>query len=408
MKAPSSIAARIRRSLIALALGLGVVFAVICLLLVYITEDQVFINQIRLEQQRLEQTTPSQRRQWQPLNREMRLYWQNRQLPPSLREAVGARTGIYEQFDHDTASFILHGELANDGDRYFLVYDVSELLAVRSGWSTYLTIIAIVIGLVVIAAMLVALYLARMTLKPLHRLSTQLQHTDHAELPSGFAADFAGDEIGTLAAALDAALSRERRSAEREFEFNQGVSHELRSPLQVAKNALELINRQPAAAETFSQPLARLARAVQRMENITEAFLWLASDRTTIDSMIDGASCMQKLIDDHRNLLDSHGAEVQIDADEGVRYRLPAPVFSVLVGNLLRNALQHAAGAGIVCRLQPSLIEIEDQGRDGNDAQSGGYGIGLEIVRRIAERCGWTLNLNRQPHGGLRASLRIS
>ncbi|MGB0513774.1 MAG: sensor histidine kinase [Wenzhouxiangellaceae bacterium] len=401
-----SMATRIRRSLLALALGLGLVFAAICLMLVYVTEDQVFVNQIRLEQQRLEQTAPSRRDQWQPLNGEMTLYWQHRELPAELRPIVGERTGIYEQFDRETARFILHGELPDGSDRYSLVYDVGELLAVRRGWSTYMTIIAIVIGVVIVTALWVALYLARVTLKPLSRLAAQLNRSNPAELPEGFAAEFAGDEIGTLAAALDAALARERRSAEREFEFNQGVSHELRSPLQVAKNALELIDRHPAATKDFSQPLARLRRAVRRMENISEAFLWLASDRTTRESTIDGGSCMRKLIEDHRYLLDRSRAEVQVEVAPGVRYFFPAPVFSVLVGNLLRNALQHSAGALVVCRLLPQLIEIENYGDDADETQPGGYGIGLQIVHRIAERCGWRLELNQQPRGGIRASLR--
>jgi signal transduction histidine kinase len=402
-----SIARRIRRSLLGLALGLSIVFAALTLLLLYTTEDQLFANQLRVERADLERVPVGERQDWEPGNRHMSIVWDLADLPPRLRDAAGESPGIYEQFDDRNAAFVLKGRFASPDQDYYLTYDVSELLAVRHSRRTYLWVFGFALLVIVAAAIAVAVYLAGSTLRPLRRLTDRLAQDTAAELPAHFAAEFAGDEIGVLAGELEAALARAEAGANREFEFNRGISHELRTPLQVAKNALELIRASGGFSDPhLDRPLGRLARAMAQMEELTEAFLWLASGRAMSGATTCARAAVERLEADHRHLLAQRSVQLTLDVDD-VEFPAPGPVFSVLVGNLLRNAIQYTDDGIVHCRISAGRIVIENACEvDGQDT-SRGFGVGLEIVRRICERLEWKLFIARSDDRLMRAVIEL-
>lgn len=403
----TSISARIRRALLGLTLSLSILFSLLAILLLYVTEDQVFVNQLLAEQAILEKTEPADRTEWRPANRHMRIWWERNRLPRPQSAVVGEAFGVYEYFDGPNAFFILRAKLPDSQREYFLTYDVASLLVVRQSRPTLFVTFAIGILLFTIAAMFVAAYLAKLTLRPLRVLTDDLESRTASDLPENFASRFGRDEIGLLAEALENALAKVQESAMREYEFNQGVSHELRSPIQVAKNASELLQIAGLDSSNHSQPepLLRLTRAIKQMENVTEAFLWLAGNRALDDSSTNAKIGMEKIIEDHEHLLQKREIRIDVQTDD-VDYRIPQPVFSVVVGNLFRNAVQHTDGAGIRCVLTSREIVIEDEGSETDPTAMGnssGFGVGLEIVERICHRLGWTLTLTRTRTAGMRA-----
>ena len=408
----TSIDRRIRYSLLGLTLGLSVVFSGLALLLVYITEDQLFANQLYSERTELKTLSATELKHWQPAGRHMRLYRQLDQLPEYLRAEVGQIDGIYEYFDDEGAFFIMPVTLPQiGGQRFFLVYDVSSVLAVRANRSAFLSIVGFGVILVMLIAVAVALYLARATLQPVKRLTDQLKQPSGDELPSDFAKDFSDDEIGTLAKALESALIQVRQSVKREFEFNRGVSHELRTPIQIAKNALELVDISEASNEpTLQRPLQRLSRAVDQMQTLTEAFLWLASERTWPDTSVSASESLERLIEEQQHLLQGKPVRIETQVESGIRYPMPGAVLNVVLGNLLRNAIQHTEQGRILCVLNAREILVEDSGGSigYTSASEKGFGIGLIIVDRICERFGWKFKLLRLEEGGTRASIDFS
>ena len=257
--------------------------------------------------------------------------------------------------------------------------------------------------------MLVALSLSKATLSPLRELTAALQTGADGALQPGFATKFGDDEVGVLANALDKALQQVAASSRREFEFNRGVSHELRSPVQVVKNSAELLY---LALRDHDNPdagraLERLARATEQMGYITEAFLWLACDST------EGEKCSalvaaERLLEDHEQLLAKRSMSFSMYPDD-VEYQVPLPVLLVVVGNLLRNAVQHSDGKEVRCSMRADRIVIDDDGTSrGTGKAQRGFGIGLEIVERICQRLNWQLQMERHSAVGVRASIVIT
>ncbi|WP_395373368.1 sensor histidine kinase [Marinicella sp. W31] len=388
----TSISNRIKRTFLGLALALCLVFTGLTFLLVYITEDQIFVNQLSLEKQQFQQLPAAQIYQWEPSHRLMRLHTSKQQLSEELQNQIGTVDGIYEYFDGTDAVFVLATTHPENQQRYFIQFDVSSLLAVRDSRKTVFLTIGIVSLLLMSITLLLAGRLARTTLQPLKTLTDQLQDEDRAGLPKDFARDFAGDEVGLLAQELQTAMDEVQQSAQREFEFNRGISHELRSPLQVAQNAVELLSMDTATNN--NPPFKRLQRSVEHMQRITEAFLWLASGRSA-DTSTHALEVLNALKQSYTESHPEYRIEVQTEQSNEVTLPVPTSVFNIIMENLLRNAVQHGDVGLITCVLSTEEIRVSNPALSEQSSQRG-FGVGLIIVRRICEQLGWTLELQQQ------------
>jgi len=77
---------------------------------------------------------------------------------------------------------------------------------------------------------------------------------------------------------------------------------------------------------------------------------------------------------------------------------------AMVIGNIVRNAVQHGTGENVVCRLLDRELTVTNTGilpvRDLAHSpprrfttRPGGHGMGLYLVRRICERYRWTIKL---------------
>lgn len=396
------IGSRIKQVMVSLTLGLSLIFGLLIFLLVYVIEDQVFINLLKSEGKHFKNLSHQQALTWQPASRSMKLFVNKDKLPKKLHQIVLAKTGVYEYFEDAEAYFILFDQKQySEVEKplaYYIVYDVSDLLVVRSNRFNLINMIMAITFLVMIAAIFIAMRLSKNILTPLRKLTDQLQNEGYTNMQTGFSLPFAGDEIGILAAQLEAAIKSAQQSVQREFEFNRGVSHELRSPIQVALNSTELltINNHDL---TYAKPMQRLKRAITQMEQISEAFLWLASERSLDKESTDARQVIQTLKSHYAQHYQHNNIVIQQQSQETILYQAPLAVFTVVIDNLIRNALQHGTSGDILINLKHNSIQIiNPQSSQIYEKEQlhnplGGYGIGLMIVKRICQRLNWQLTL---------------
>ncbi len=386
-----SIAQRIKRAMIGLTLMLCLVFTVLAMMMVYVVEDQVFINLLKHEQQRYEQSRLDERLDWQPSMEAMHYYLGEESFPSEILQVVGKKAGVYEYFTDDSAGFLLLGESVDGQQKYVISFDVSEFLAVRSGRFGMWFIIGSVSLFLLLFSIWISSRLAKKTLFPLRQLTEQFQD-DSDELPEDFAADFSGDEVGVLAQQLEHTIAQVNAAAAREFEFNRGVSHELRTPIQIAQNSLELLHlktvQQPASSN--QTVLGRLQRSIMQMKQITEAFLWLASDYPSTQQTCDGKKVIDDLIGAY--LINHPDRPITAELSKGLNYKAPASVLRIILDNLLRNAMQHSDSGLVKCQMNDQMIRVENAVLKGTIQP--GYGIGLSIVGRLCEQLNWELRVD--------------
>ena len=399
-----SITSRVRNAMVGLTLGLCLLFAALIFLLVYVIEDQVFVNQVKVEQamfeQIIEDADPQEIRDWQPFNRNIQRIDSLDNLPNSLPamalSSLAERRGVHEYFDDDNAMFIASLMLPNNAGRVYLVYDVKGLLVVRNTKRTLFFLIGGLTLIIALVAILLARQLTKSTLAPVSRLSHALQNNDLDHVVIELANEFSEDEIGVLAHELAQALEQVRKSAEREYQFNRGVSHELRSPIQVAQSAAELLHLIAGDADTqLSKPIARLQRSVVEMNEIAEAFLWLASDRVVEQSEMASTAALQKMLIAVQSGFHTHEIVVNTTPLAPHYYPLPSTVLSVVLRSLIRNAVVHGEPPTIVVDMHADRITVSNSINPAA-RENKGFGIGLSIVQRICDRFDCELNTQLQ------------
>jgi two-component system OmpR family sensor kinase len=237
------------------------------------------------------------------------------------------------------------------------------------------------------------------------------------------------DELRPLAASLNALLARLDGALSAQRRFTADAAHELRTPLAALKLQLDMARR---AADAAGREAAYgdLDEGVRRASHLVDQLLTLA--RIEPEAMeaeaVDG-----DLVDIAKDAIVARAA---LAADKGVDLGLAqaTPVrvhgnpasLGILLSNLLDNALRYTPSGGRVDvaverDAAAAVLTVTDTGpgipADERErvfdrfyrgkATEPGSGLGLSIVRRIADAHRGTIALDDAPGGGLRVTARF-
>ena len=269
-------------------------------------------------------------------------------------------TGVHEV---ETPEGYFKAAVRKDADLWaFLIYDISEnqRLTNRLIWS--MVAVVLVFSLLSLA---LGLWSSRRVMKPVTELAERLSQLGEETPSPGLANLFPDDEVGQLAAALDAYAARVHHLVERDREFNADVSHELRTPLAVISGATELLLAQRDLPEKSRARILRIARAARQSSDITTALLHLVRSEKGINrdsEAHDVRVIVEKLIHLHEPLLDKKPLELKIVSEDKVSVIAPESVIAVTVGNLISNSIRYTPSGEVVCTIGSGRITVEDTG----------------------------------------------
>jgi signal transduction histidine kinase len=238
---------------------------------------------------------------------------------------------------------------------------------------------------------------------------------DPAELP----VDMEGETL-VLANSLHDFTSRIEQFIERERNFTRDASHELRTPLTVIRMACDILAADPCLTAPAARSVKRIQGAGRDMEALIEAFLIIAreGDVGLPDEDFAVGAMIEEELEKARPLVATKPIELAMKSEGDFVLHAPPRVFSVLVGNLLRNACHYTDAGRVVVHVRPGEVVVEDTGIGmtpeelarvfepfwrANDGQRPGQGIGLSIVQRLSERFGWPVRLESERGVGTRA-----
>lgn len=288
-------------------------------------------------------------------------------------------------------------------------------LAVQLAWTA--------LAMLACAALAAAWFTARMR-RRLRALASDADAIRAGDLGRRLPVAASGDEIDALAERFNAAFADLQRLVDGMREVSSHLAHDLRQPLQAARQRLEelLLRSPPEAAlrepveaslaqidqllATFAA-LLRLARlqsgAYERSEE------WLQLDRVVADA-----------VELYAPLAEAAGRRVHARI-AGCRLQADRHLMFQLLQNLLENALQHGAGDIEVDLGDDGTLRVRDHGpgvapeslarlgerffRADPARSSPGSGIGLALARAIAAHHGMRLEFE-DAAPGLRATLR--
>jgi PAS domain S-box-containing protein len=202
-----------------------------------------------------------------------------------------------------------------------------------------------------------------------------------------------------------------QRRNERLDRFASTVGHDLRNPLNVLEGSLEL------AEETGDQEYFEKCRwAIDRMQHLIDDILTFAREGEELPD--PGPVDLAALAEDSWRMVETSTSTVRIETDRTVR--ADETRLKQLMENLFRNAVEHGGQDVTV-----TLDDLDDDGffvaddgpgipagecervmDRGTSGRSDGTGIGLAIVREVADAHGWSVTVAEGPEGGTRFEFR--
>lgn len=283
--------------------------------------------------------------------------------------------------------------------------------------------VVMLFGLIPVALVVLIIYLATwLTYRASHRALSPVialarvvrqwdpNHPNAAALAPENLPAASDNDVEVLVSALHGFAERLEAFVERERNFTRDASHELRTPLTVMKIAADVLADEPL--QPFAvRSLGRIRGSVREMEALIETFLVLAreSDTGLREEDFLANDMVRAEVARYRELLDHKAVELRLL--EPARFALHAPprVFAVLIGNLIRNACLYTEQGSITVTVEADQVRVADTGSGmseedverafqafyrGSRTGNRGHGIGLAIVRRIADRYGWKVSLH--------------
>jgi signal transduction histidine kinase len=199
------------------------------------------------------------------------------------------------------------------------------------------------------------------------------------------------DELGEMSRCFAQLLARIQGFIEREQNFTRFASHELRSPLMAMRSSLALLQEMSSDAADSPQrrALVRINRALQRMEQLTDSFLWLSREQVPEQCQVD-APQLRQLLDQHLELAAQDAERLQVQIEPPLHWSVHPSVLSVILDNLLGNAHQHGGGC-ITLHADAHRLTVTNpvaSAPAADHSQHRGFGYGLPIITQLCEKAG--------------------
>ena len=264
--------------------------------------------------------------------------------------------------------------------------------------------------------MSVAILFIRNQVRAIERLAEAAEAFGRGEIQPRFKPHGAR-EVRQAATAFLAMRDRIQRHIDQRTALLASVSHDLRTPL--TRLRLEL-----ALAPPFKRQTA-MKGDLDEMEHMIDEYLAFArGEAGEAAQVIDVAALLASAGDDARR----SGAEVQVEAPEGLKATLRPIAIRRALNNLAGNAAAHGEHVRLSARALASggiEIAVEDDGPgipeemheeafspfsrldESRNQNTKGVGLGLAIARDVARGHGGDITLDRSDMGGLKALIRL-
>lgn len=300
--------------------------------------------------------------------------------------------------------------------RFIVAGEVSEIEDQIGAFNHTLSWWLTALGLILLATMAIQV---RFGLRPLRRISTAL-----SAIRSGAKRKLEGrfpEEIMPLVTELNALIEHNAAVVERAQKHVGNLAHSLKTPLAV------LINEAQRQQGPFADLVARQSQIMSRHIDHHLARARAAARGGVIGSRAE----IRPAVRDLTRVLARIYADRDLTFEVTVEPDGAEPVFrgerqdlDEMLGNLMDNAAKWAQSHVIIHIVQEDatvVIRIIDDGPgispekremvftrgERIDETVPGTGLGLGIVRDLAELCGGSVSLSESPGGGLTAILRL-
>lgn len=287
-------------------------------------------------------------------------------------------------------------------------------------------------GGVLLATILASILLARQIAVPVQHLTTTSEAIAAGKLNVRVAPQ-GPDEIRRLGVAFNRMAERVQAMLAQQREFVDNAAHEFRSPLTSLRLRIEMLQshgeKNPELRERY---LGQMAREVEFLQRLVDHLLALASvegSENTARTPLDLAPLLYEMADSVEPVVHNAGIAWQTNIPDHLPCVLAnAEQMNILIRNLIDNAIKYSPPGGTITLGAQTTgaeiaISVSDTGvgipaealphvfdrfyrvdgarsRDLSTHAGGGAGIGLSLVRAIAEAHGGRVTVQSRVNAG--------
>lgn len=298
-----------------------------------------------------------------------------------------------------------------------------------------------IIGSLILVAIVGGFVISRNALRPIRRLTrTAEKIRDDGDLSIRIDTGRRRDEISDLAEAFNSMFERLQSMIKKEKQFTSDVSHELRTPLAVIQSTSDFAMQE----EDFrGEALLTINKEARRMNNLVSRLLTLSrsdAGRMPLNKeSVNLSELCEKIADQQRLVLSEEDISVNTAIEEDVCAECDEGFIIRAVLNLMDNAAEygivkeeteegtvrhgsisislHRDGDNAVIRVtddgpgvpEEHIDRIWDRFYRADTVRNdrGSSGLGLSMVKAIAENHGGSVSVRNKEDGGAEFEIRI-
>ncbi|MFG6489982.1 heavy metal sensor histidine kinase [Roseateles sp. BYS78W] len=289
----------------------------------------------------------------------------------------------------------------------------------------------LVVTLAVLAASALAAYLVQRALRPLRVMSEAIGDITADKLDARIAHQAWPSDLRQLAESFDAMLGRLHAAFEQLSRFSSDLAHEFRSPITNLVSAAGVMLSRERSAGEYQDTLAVVVEEGDRLARMVSSMLFLARADNARQALnfetLSAQGQLRDIAEAYGAVAEERGLRLELGAAADIRLQADPLLLRNALSNLVSNALQHTpagglvtltacardggvefivtdTGSGIAAEHQPHIFERfyrVDAARSSGDRT----GLGLAVVRSIAELHGGRANVSSELGKGARFTL---
>lgn len=265
----------------------------------------------------------------------------------------------------------------------------------------------------------------------LEEVSRVIDRRRDAETVDGPELRDAPDEVRAVAESLDESMRAAAAELERAGLLSSGLAHDLRAPVQSLLTSTQVALQGSAATGPAREVLTRhLTELRQLSHTIDNVVAWGAPQPAEAGGVpFDATEEISARLAAEEAAAAAAGVLIDVERRGDTRLVGDPDAYVLAVRNLVGNAVAWSSQGGQVLatvegEADAVVVHVDDSGpgvpKDERSrifepfvrgaaapGRRAGYGLGLAIARRVAERHGGTLEVADAPEGGARFTLRV-
>jgi len=346
------------------------------------------------------------------------------ELPHGPIPAAGAQEFSRLEMDDGTQlmtlSLSVQWELSNGELKPYIFYVAESLDSFKAQVARYRQKLFTWFGAIALLLLFAMSLLMRGILRPLRQIEREIgevEQGDRQSLSEGFPTELSG-----VARNMNILIGSERARSERYRQTLDNLAHSLKTPLAAMRSVL--------GSQTSRQLTEQIEPQIEQMNEIVRYQLrkpaGTASDAIGATPVLIEAE-LSRLVDGLSKVYSEKDPTIDVSVTEDAEFRGDTGDFLELAGNLLDNACKWCASRVSISVRPPRdaggmVLTVEDDGpgipddaaevllQRGTrlDESAPGHGIGLAVVRDIAESYGGDVSIDTSGLGGASIKVTIS